>query len=915
MTARAAGPALTSREIRQAFLDFFAERGHTIVPSMPLVPGGDSSLLFTNSGMVQFKDVFLGTGTRPYTRVADSQKCMRVAGKHNDLDDVGRDDSHHTFFEMLGNWSFGDYYKAEAIPWAWTLLTQVWRIPKDRLWATCFEDEKGEIPRDDEAADLWRQQPGLDPDHILYFGRKDNFWEMAETGPCGPDSEMHIDRGAEFCDKASVPGHVCRVNGDCARFLELWNLVFIQYNRSGPSSLEPLPMKHVDTGMGLERLVSVLQGKTSTYRTDLFWPILQTVQQMLGHDDDTRERLLTPYRVIADHARAAAFLIADGVVPGNTGRNYVCRMIIRRASRFGTQAGFDEPFLGAVARKVVEVYGAVYPELERHAGAIHQTITDEEERFRRTVDTGVAHLNEMIEAVRKAGARTIDGKRAFELYATYGLPLEITRDIARELDIDVDEASFFESLEAHREASSGGTSSADLSGQATEVYRGLLRELIGSGALAASGVVQDPYRRTATQGQVVALLAEGKPVETASEGTRVGVVLPETAFYVESGGQVSDTGVITSDPEGGWSLRVEDVIRPVEGLVVHIGEVTRGTVHRGDRALAQVDEPRRWDIMRNHTATHLLHASLRAVLGGHARQAGSLVAPDRLRFDFTHPKGITRDERHRIESMVNEAILANYPLEIQTQPRDVAVAAGAMALFGEHYGETVRTIRIGGKERVSFELCGGTHVPATGVIGVFHILGEESVAAGIRRIEAVTGRGALEVLGQTLARQDRLAALLASPTDNLEPQVRALIEERERLAAELSAYRERTAQASLDSIQPEAIGSSRLLAGVVRQADADLLRRLSDRFRAANPSHVVVLGSVADGRPVLIAAVSPDLVKRGLDAGAIVRHAATGIGGSGGGRPTMAQAGGKNAEGLEQAVQSARAWVLEHLQP
>jgi alanyl-tRNA synthetase len=915
MTARAAQPPLSSREIRQTFLDFFAERGHAIVPSMPLVPGGDSSLLFTNSGMVQFKDVFLGTGTRPYTRVADSQKCMRVAGKHNDLDDVGRDDSHHTFFEMLGNWSFGDYYKAEAIPWAWTLLTEVWKIPKDRLWATCFEDEKGEIPRDDEAADLWRQQPGLDPSHILYFGRKDNFWEMAETGPCGPDSEMHIDRGAEFCDKASVPGHVCRLNGDCARFLELWNLVFIQYNRSGPSSLEPLPMKHVDTGMGLERLVSVLQGKTSTYRTDLFWPVLQTVQQMLGHDDDTRERLLTPYRVIADHARASAFLIADGVVPGNTGRNYVCRMIIRRASRFGTQAGFDEPFLGAVARKVVEIYGEVYPELQRHAGTIHQTITDEEERFRRTVDTGVAHLNEMIEAVRKSGDRTIDGKCAFELYATYGLPLEITRDIARESDIGVDEASFFESLEAHREASSGGTGSIDLSRQATEVYRGLLQELVGSRALAASGVVQDPYTRTATRGPVVALLGEGKPVETASEGTRVGVVLPETAFYVESGGQVSDTGLISSDPAGGWNVRVEDVIRPVEGLVVHIGEVSRGTVRRGDLALAQVDEARRWDIMRNHTATHLLHASLRSVLGGHARQAGSLVAPDRLRFDFTHPKAISREERRRIEAMVNEAILANHPLEILAQPREAAVASGAMALFGEHYGETVRTIRIGGKERVSFELCGGTHVPATGVIGVFHILGEESVAAGIRRIEAVTGRGALEVVDQTLERQERLAALLASPTDNLESQVQGLLEERQRLAAELAAFRERSARASLDSIQPEAIGSSYLLAGVVRGADADLLRRLSDPFRAEHPSHVVVLGSVADGRPLLIAAVSPDLVKRGLDAGTIVRHAAASIGGSGGGRPTMAQAGGKNAEGLEHAVQSARAWVLEHLQP
>src|SRR3990172_1883777 len=459
----------SSKHIRQSFLDFFAKRQHTVVHSASLVPASDPTLLFTNSGMVQFKDVFLGTGSRPYLRAVDSQKCMRVAGKHNDLDDVGRDDSHHTFFEMLGNWSFGDYYKAEAIPWAWQLLTDVWGLPRQNLWATCFEDEQGDIPRDDEAADLWRAQPGMDSAHVLFFGRKHNFWEMADLGPGGPDSEIHIDLGPETCDRQGVPGHVCRVNGDCARFLELWNLVFIQYNRLGPSSLESLPKKHVDTGMGLERVVSVLQGSGISYATDLFQPLFRTVQRLLGHDDLQLQQFLTPYRVMADHARAAAFLIADGVVPGNTGRNYRCRMIIRRASRFGAQAGFEVPFLAKVAHTAIEIYGPVYPELEQHHKTNEQTVTDEEERFRRTVDTGVAHLTGLLDQVQAAGERTLDGERLFDLYATYGLPLEISRDVARERSLEVDETGFHAAMETHREVSSGGLAAGDFSGQQTDV--------------------------------------------------------------------------------------------------------------------------------------------------------------------------------------------------------------------------------------------------------------------------------------------------------------------------------------------------------------------------------------------------------------------------------------------------------------
>ncbi len=632
---------LSSAEIRQSYLDFFAERGHTIVPSASLVPGGDDTLLFTNSGMVQFKDIFLGSGKRPYTRAVDSQKCMRVAGKHNDLDDVGRDDIHHTFFEMLGNWSFGDYYKQEAISWAWTLLTDIWGLPKEHLYATCFEDEFDQIPRDDEAADVWRTQPGFDPEHVLFFGRKDNFWEMAETGPCGPDSEIHLDRGPGYCDKKEVEGHVCRVNGDCQRFLELWNLVFIQYNRLNPDELEPLPAKHVDTGMGFERIVSVLQDVTSNYQTDLFQPLLDRVQAMAGHSDDERAALLTPYRVIADHARAATFLIGDGVVPGNTGRNYVCRMIIRRASRFGSYAGFSDPFLAGIAEAVIDHYGEAYPEIRQNRDTIVKTITHEERRFHRTVEAGVAHLMDDLQAVKAAGGSELSGQSAFDLYATYGLPFEITRDIAREQGTDTDSAGFLEAMEVHRFVSSPEAGDHEAEASDVEVYQALLERLKADGRLDNKGVAHDPYYGVESEGAVLALVADGQPVKRAQLGQDVAVVLPATHFYVEGGGQVSDTGSIVSVDEPRWHIRVDEVRRPVTGLVVHMGRVERGEPAVGDLALAAVDASRRMDIMRNHTATHLLHAALQAVLGRHARQAGSLVAPDRLRFDFNHPEAMT----------------------------------------------------------------------------------------------------------------------------------------------------------------------------------------------------------------------------------------------------------------------------------
>ncbi len=525
---------MTGNEIRQAFIDFFVEKkGHTFVPSSSLVPGGDQTLLFTNAGMVQFKDVFLGTDQRPYQRAVNSQKCMRVAGKHNDLDDVGRDDSHHTFFEMLGNWSFGDYYKKEAVAWAWELLTGVFGLDPTRLYTTCFKDEKGQVATDEEAAEAWRSCKGMAADHVLYYGRKDNFWEMADTGPCGPCSEIHIDRGAEACDRQGVPGHVCQVNGDCKRYLEIWNLVFIQYNRINANTLDPLPARHVDTGMGFERIVSLIQGVNSNYRTDLLWPMLQKVQALTGHSDEQREANFTPYRVIADHARAAAFLIADGVVPGNTGRNYVCRMIVRRAARFGSKINLVQPFLAEIADVMIGQYGSFYPELLKNRATILENLTREEERFQKTVELGVGQLQELLDQLKAGGGKVLDGKIAFDLYATHGLPLELTRDIAREQNLDVDQEGFQEAMGEHRVASGAGKAFGPMGGADADAYRQILEGLQSAGKVAKDGVAYDPYGDLEVETELAAMLREGEQVRQAQAGERVEVILPKTGFYIE----------------------------------------------------------------------------------------------------------------------------------------------------------------------------------------------------------------------------------------------------------------------------------------------------------------------------------------------------------------------------------------------
>lgn len=906
---------MTGAQIRQSFIDFFIQKGHTFVPSSSLVPGGDQTLLFTNAGMVQFKDVFLGTDKRPYTRAVNSQKCMRVAGKHNDLDDVGRDNSHHTFFEMLGNWSFGDYYKKEAITWAWDLLTSEWGLDRSVLWTTVFKDDKGDIPTDIEAAQAWREQPGINPDHILFFGRKENFWEMAETGPCGPCSEIHIDLGPDACNKQGVPGHVCRVNGDCTRFLEIWNLVFIQYNRLGPDKLEPLPACHVDTGMGLDRIVSIIQGVDSNYRTDLFSPIMDKIQHLTEDSNSERAEHLTPYRVIADHSRAASFLIADGVVPGNTGRNYVCRMIIRRAARFGSKIGLDQPFMAQIGQVVIDEYGEAYPELIRNRKSILDNLTREEKRFQRTVESGISHLEDLLAELRASKETTLEGGKAFDLYSTHGLPLELTRDIAREQGLDVDETGFHQAMETHRVASGAGKAFGEMGGEDVDVYREVLSDLQKEGKLGPVGVAYDPYATLEVEGSLLALFRDGVPVEQVQPGDRVEVLLPRTCFYVESGGQVSDSGTIISTQQPQWEIRVDDVRKPAAGVITHVGTVLSGQPQTGQLAIAVVDAQRRRDIMRNHTATHLLHAALHEVLGEHARQAGSLVAPDRLRFDFTHPEAMTPSQIEAVETIVNRAILENHPLNITLKPLQQAISEGAMALFGEKYGETVRTITIGGPEPFSYELCGGTHVRETGDIGVFLITSEGSAAAGVRRIEAVTGRGAYELIQHRFHTLKDTAAALASAFDDVPEKVKVLQQDLEHSRKQMASLRQDLAAAEfirqLETTQM--VNGVPVLAAQLPNADADTLRQMADRFRAKYPSGVIVLGSAIEGRPMLIAAVTEDLVKRGLNAGDLVKAVAQPIGGGGGGRPTLAQAGGKDASRLPEALAIVPKYIQEKL--
>ena len=898
-------------EIRQTFIDFFVEHNHTFVPSASLVPGGDATLLFTNAGMVQFKDVFLGTDKRPYTRAVDSQKVLRVAGKHNDLDEVGRDDSHHTFFEMLGNWSFGDYYKKEAITWAWQLLTDVWGLPKDRLYATCFKDDKGNIPTDNEAGGIWKQQPGMLPEHILFFGRKENFWEMAETGPCGPCSEIHMDRGEEFDNLRDRP-HKCGVNGECTRYLELWNNVFIQYNRIDKDTLEPLPAKHVDTGMGFERLVSVLQGVDSNYKIDLFHGALEAVRDLTGDSLEKMYANFTPYRVIADHARAAAFLIADGVVPGNIGRNYICRMIIRRAARFGTKLGLHKPFLAKAAEAIILAYEDFYPELHKSRETILDNLTREEIRFARTVESGTAYLQGMLDDLRRSGQKTLDGRKAFELYATYGLPFEITRDIAREQELEVDEASFKAAMEEHRLASGGGRAMGKMGGEDAEFYSGIIKDLQKTDQLGQDGVEYIPYEWLQTEGPLLALVAGGQLLKEAGAGDRVEVLLPKTGFYVESGGQVSDTGVIRAQ-DGSWEIEVDEMRKPSPGAIVHVGEVVFGHPKGGDEAVAAVDAARRHDIRRNHTATHLLHAALHQVLGEKARQAGSLVAPSHFRFDFNHPEAMTAEQVDQVENLVNQAVAADYPVTHLNKSRQQAEAEGAMALFGEKYGDVVRTITIGDPDqRYSYELCGGTHLDRTSDVGAFLIVSESSAAAGVRRIEAVTGRGAYELIARRFKMLKRAAGVLKSAVEEVPQKAELIQDELSTARKQVAALKTELALSTFNVqlVNAQTVDGIHVLSLELPGVDKETLSKLADTFRENYPENgICVIGTVSNEQVIVMAAVTQNLIKKGVKAGDLVGHVSRQLGAGGGGAPHLAFGGGREAAKLPEALASVKGWV------
>jgi alanyl-tRNA synthetase len=870
---------LNGKELRRQFLEFFRARGHMVVPSSSLVPERDPSLLFTNAGMVQFKNVFLGTETRPYTRAVDAQKCLRVSGKHNDLEEVGRDSYHHTFFEMLGNWSFGDYGKREAIAWAWELLTAEWRIPKDRLWATVHTT-------DDEAETLWREVTDIGCARVLRFDAE-NFWEMAETGPCGPCSEIHIDRGQQACDRSETSGHICRVNGGCARFVELWNLVFIQYNRDASGHVHKLPVQHVDTGMGLERVAAVLQDVPGNYDADLLRDVIREAERLCQVRYGADSRADVSLRVIADHGRAVTFMVADGVVPSNEGRGYVLRRILRRAARHGKLLGLGEPFLYHVTRVVGALMEDAYPEVAARREAILEIVRAEEERFAATIDRGLALLEAEMSKARSVGIQTLAGDVAFRLYDTYGFPLDLTEDILRGEGMQVERASFEQCMEEQRTRARGAQRFTDV---------------VTGPQLHVAGIEQSRYvgDRTGEWESVVGGLRVGGAEwhDTAREGDTVDVVTPETPFYPEGGGQVGDTGTIETTQGG--VIEVADTRRAEPDLIIHHGRLVRGAITVGDTVRLKIDANRREANRLNHSATHIMHAVLREVLGTHVRQAGSLVAPDRLRFDFTYTKPLGDDTLAHIEERVNAYVRDNAPVAQEEMSFDQAMRLGALAFFGEKYGERVRVVKMGD---FSIELCGGTHVVRTGDIGLFKFRGESGVAAGTRRVEAVAGEGALRWVRHREQLLREIAARMKSSEDNVQEKVERLLAQQREFEKRIAQLQRKLAGGSTPDLVGQAhdVNGVKVLAARVDDVDGDGLRTLADQLRERLGSGVIVLGASHGDRALLVAAVTRDLAGR-VHAGGIIKRIAPLVGGGGGGRPDFAQAGGREPSRLDGAL-------------
>ena len=864
---------MTSNELRQAFLDFFSDHGHEVVASSPLVPGNDPTLLFTNAGMVQFKDVFLGDDKRSYSTAASSQRCVRAGGKHNDLENVGYTARHHTFFEMLGNFSFGDYFKREAIQYAWDFLTDTLGLPEDRLWVTVFED-------DDEAADIWLKEMKVDPNRFSRLGAKDNFWAMGDTGPCGPCSEIFFDHGENV--PGGPPGSP---DEDGDRYVEIWNLVFMQFDRAASGEMTPLPKPSVDTGMGLERIAAVMQQVHSNYQIDLFANLIQATADVLGVDNDGSNSL----NVIADHIRACSFLIVDDVLPGNEGRGYVLRRIIRRAIRHGKKLGTDGLFFNKLVAPLVQEMGDAYPELAKSQAHVEKVLTKEETRFAETLDQGMEILEAAIEEL---DGKQLPGDVVFKLYDTYGFPIDLTADVARERELTIDQAGFEAAMQGQKDKAKAASKFGAVSGDALKTDA--KTEFLG-------------YEGTEGECEVVALFKDGEAVDELADGDEGAVILASTPFYAESGGQTGDKGILVID---GKLFRVDDTQKSGDANV-HFGTVEQGSFKVGDSVEAVVDAERRQAIRLNHTATHLMHAALRNVLGDHVAQKGSLVAPDRLRFDFSHYEGVTSEQLQEIEDIVNAEIRKNIAADTNLMSYDDAIESGAMALFGEKYGDKVRVLRLGD---FSVELCGGTHVERTGDIGAFKITHEGGVASGVRRIEAVTGQGAMEWINNNQRALGDLAGMLRSTPDQAAAKVGQLLKRTKDLEKELVAAKQAlvTGQATDHSDAVEEIAGIKVLATRMDGADAKTLRDAVDKFKDKLQSAVVVLGSVDDGKVRLAAGVTKNNIDK-VRAGDLIKPVAEQVGGKGGGRPDFAQAGGTDASKLDQALKSVSAWVAEQL--
>lgn len=868
---------MTGKEIREKYLKFFKERGHRILPSASLIPHNDPSILWTAAGMVPFKPFFTGQAVPEYKRVTTCQKCIRTP----DIESVGRTARHHTFFEMLGNFSFGDYFKESAIPWAWEFVTEYLNLPKEKLWITIYLD-------DDEAFKIWNKEVGVPTERIVRMGKDTNFWEIG-VGPCGPCSEIYVDLG----ESRGCGSPDCQVGCDCDRFLEIWNLVFIQFFRDEEGNYSPLENKGIDTGMGLERVASVLQGVASNFDTDLFREIMDFTADLAGQKYGQDSKIDLALKVIADHCRAVTFAVSDGALPGNEGRGYVIRRLLRRAVRFGRVLGVHEPFLYKVSQAVITQMKDAYPELQQKSEHVLRVIRTEEERFLETLAAGSDILSALINVAKAGGVSEITGQDAFRLYDTFGFPLELTQEIAAEQGLTVDEDGFAAAMEEQRKRARSARQETEYLSERGVLYKAL-REELGETRFMGYGTLE-------TDSNVLALLKDGLQELSAVAGEEVEIILDVTPCYAESGGQVADHAVLRG-PD--MEVEITSVNKPVEGLIVHRGKVLSGILKRHDSVKAMVDCSRRQDTARNHSATHLLHKALKEVLGDHVNQAGSLVEPDRLRFDFTHYTAVTPEELRRIEELVNGAVMSNLPIDIFETSLSKAKEMGAAALFGEKYGKEVRVVKMGD---YSLELCGGTHLTSTAEVGLFKIVNETSIGAGLRRIEAVTGPGVLKVLEAKEEQLQEIGAVVKSPVHELVRRVEALVQQNKALEQEIEALRGKLARSEVQEIlaKVKQVNDVPVLASVVAAPDMDHLRSMVDMLRDKMGTGVILLGSVAGEKVNLVAAVTKDLLGRGLHAGNLVKEIAKMVGGGGGGRPDMAQAGGKDPAKLQEAIDKA----------